>query len=401
MTPKKHPTSPLRRLIRALLLCLNAAASVLTFGAAYGGMVNPAATVIPALLTLTLPVWLAAIPLLLAIDLLTPWKRLAAIPAFTMLMCAGPAWDYCPLRRSTAAAGAETMEANPDRAFTVLSYNTFALTDYRMRNTPDTLTAKQKQAALSANLLSCPTLSYILDFRPTVGLLQENPQRGINILPHVNVNQAQLDSLNTLYPFYMNHQGESIMSTLPLRRVSLRQPQDPGAWFAAAEITVHGTDILFVSVHLQSIGLTDTDKQLYRNIAHVNSERELSAVRHQLLGKLAEAFRKRARQADLLCQQLDSIDHPNVIIGGDFNDVAGCYAIRQLEKLGFRTVFSSCGSGPTPTYHANRFIFQIDHILYRGSMTPAGYRRGNARLSDHYPVLATFLLPPPETAAEK
>lgn len=383
----------LKQTLKISLLLLNAIVALLTLGAAYGGIISPTVTVIPALLTLTLPFWLLVTPVMLVSDLLTPWRRIAVIPAVTMLVCAGPAWDYSPLRRSTAAIGAETAASNPGQTFRVLTYNTFSLSNYLLRNEPEPYTVDQKRELVKNNEVRCATLSYILNFNPTVGLLQETPTRGVNWSRHVYVNQSQTDSLNLLYPYYMHYRGESIISEYPLRRVTLKQPEEEGAWFAAAEITIHDVDILFVSLHLQSIGLTDKDKVLYRNIAHVNTEKELSAVRHQLVGKLAEAFRKRARQADLLCQQLDSLNHPNVVIGGDFNDVSNCYAIRQLEKRGYRTVFSSCGSGPTPTYHGSRFYFHIDHILYRGQMTPVGYERGNEKYSDHYPVLATFILP--------
>ena len=382
----------MRHILRILLIIANIAVCGLTCLSSFGGLVNPQVSVIPALLTLTLPVWLIAVPMLLAVDLLCV-RKLALIPALTMVICCGEAWEYCPLRLSTADRRAEVEADSTARAFTVLSYNTWGLADYRRRHERDTLTHRQKKPLLESGQLSCHPLSYIFGFHPEVALLQETPVRSINY--GCNLNRQQLDSLDTLYPYHLRDFGESIMSELPMRQVMLREPAENGAWFTAAEINIHGTDILFVSLHLQSIGLNDEDKRLYRNLMHVNSEKEISAVRHQLVHKLANAFRLRARQADLLCEQLDSLDHPNVIIGGDFNDVSDCYAIRQLKKRGFRTVFSSCGSGPAPTYHANRFLFHIDHILYRGDMTPVAYRRGNAKLSDHYPILATFTLPEP------
>lgn len=381
----------LKKTLKISLVCLNAAICLLTFGAAYGGMVNPDVTSVPAMLTLTLPLWLILTPLLLLLDVFTPWKKMTAIPAITMLLCAAPAWDYSPLRLSTASKGAEAVAQEPNRTFTVLTYNTLGFRYYKLSAEADSLTPQERYRQLTENRFSSRTLSYMLDFRPDVALLQEVPPRGIQV--GANINQQQTDSLNMLYPDYVYSESECVISSIPIKPVILRQPEETGANFAAAEIDIHGTKTLFISVHLQSFQLSEDDKRLYNNLTHVNTKKEISAVRHQLLSKLADAFRARGRQAKLLCSQIDSLGYANVIVGGDFNDVSDCYAIRQLEKMGFRTVFSSCGSGPSPTYHSNRFYFHIDHILYRGEMSPVGYQRGNAKLSDHYPVLATFTFP--------
>ena len=383
----------LKKTLEISLVCLNAAICLLTLGAAYGGMVNPEVTSLPAMLTLTLPLWLISTPLLLLLDVFTPWKKLAAIPAVTMFLCAGPAWDYCPLRLSAPSKGTDSVSAEPQRTFTVLTYNTLGFRYYKPSAEPDSLTPQERYRQLAENRFSSRTLSYMLDYRPDVALLQEAPPRGIQV--GANINQQQTDSLNMLYPNYTYSESECVISSLPMKPVTLRQPEETGANFAAAEIDVHGTKTLFISVHLQSFQLSEDDKRLYNNLTHVNTKKEISAVRHQLLSKLADAFRARGRQARLLCNQIDSLGYTNVIVGGDFNDVSDCYTIRQLEKLGFRTVFSSFGSGPSPTYHGNRFYFHIDHILYRGEMSATGYKRGNVKLSDHYPVLATFTLPNP------
>lgn len=79
-----------------------------------------------------------------------------------------------------------------------------------------------------------------------------------------------------------------------------------------------------------------------------------------------------------------------MIVAGDFNDIPGCYALRELCRDDFRNAFTEAGCGPIVTYHANRFYFHIDHIVYRGNMEAVAYRRGDCEASDHYPVIATF-----------
>lgn len=145
-------------------------------------------------------------------------------------------------------------------------------------------------------------------------------------------------------------------------------------------------------MHLQSIGLNDDDKELFRDLTEgeVEGRRKMSRVKHQLLGKLSHAFKERAKQARLLRSQIDSIGIENVIVAGDFNDIPGCFALRELCRDDFRNAFTDAGCGPTITYHANRFYFHIDHVVYRGNMKAIGYRRGNCPNSDHYPVTVTF-----------
>ena len=47
------------------------------------------------------------------------------------------------------------------------------------------------------------------------------------------------------------------------------------------------------------------------------------------------------------------------------------------------------------TYHANRFWFRIDHILYKGNMEARWLERLHNKSSDHYPLLVRFAWEPP------
>ena len=77
---------------------------------------------------------------------------------------------------------------------------------------------------------------------------------------------------------------------------------------------------------------------------------------------------------------------PDVIICGDFNDVPGCHAIRTFADAGFHSVYPSIGFGPMITYNARHLYFCIDHVLYRGALTPLYISKGTLKTSDHYPL---------------
>ena len=55
-------------------------------------------------------------------------------------------------------------------------------------------------------------------------------------------------------------------------------------------------------------------------------------------------------------------------------------------------VFTRCipGFGPMITYNARHLYFCIDHVLYRGALTPLYISKGTIKTSDHYPLTVDF-----------
>lgn len=113
-------------------------------------------------------------------------------------------------------------------------------------------------------------------------------------------------------------------------------------------------------------------------------------MKNSAIHKLNEAYRTRAIQVNQLREAADSIGG-NIIIAGDFNDVPLSYAIHCLKEAGFKEAYPSLAMGPGFTYHADRLYFRIDHILYRGTLKPVSLDIPKVNLSDHYPMIMTFL----------
>ncbi len=172
------------------------------------------------------------------------------------------------------------------------------------------------------------------------------------------------------------------------------QPDWGSGSFCAYDVEVEGHEVTVVNCHLQSIGLTDDDKELYRELTDKElrnpSRSELSKVKNGIVTKLLAAFRIRAQQARYIKEFL-ATRKGNVILVGDFNDVPGSYAYRTIKSDGLKDAYSECAFGPTVTYNDNRFYFRIDQMLYRGDLEAVRIKRGDLRSSDHYPLLATFL----------
>jgi endonuclease/exonuclease/phosphatase (EEP) superfamily protein YafD len=55
-----------------------------------------------------------------------------------------------------------------------------------------------------------------------------------------------------------------------------------------------------------------------------------------------------------------------------------------------KDAYEECALGPTITFHASRFYFRIDHVLYKGNFEAIDIERGDQKSSDHYPLLTTF-----------
>lgn len=364
----------------------NGLLALITLLSGYGGAVNPETSTIPAILAMTFPLWLALTIIILIINLFVS-RRMAIIQGVTVLLCIGPILNFCPLNISSSKMTPEEQE----RSFTFMSYNVYGLLDYKNPSSPKDSTKLRKEVGEDR---SNPTMSYILKQNLDIICLQEFY---MDISPKSQLfSRALYDSICDRYPYKVRGAANAIFSKYPIYSVPVKQPDDPTAFYLAAVVEIQGHKTLVVSAHLQSIGLDANDKALYQELTQGEGSRQaIAGVKRQLYSKLSKAFRNRSEQARLIRQQIDSIGIENVIIAGDFNDIQGCYAMRELARDDFKSAFTMAAFGPVITYHANRFYFHIDHILYRGDMEAVKFHTDNKfGRSDHYPVDATFVWGP-------
>ena len=149
------------------------------------------------------------------------------------------------------------------------------------------------------------------------------------------------------------------------------------------------------AVHLESIGLNDNDKKLYRELTDDDKIDDVSyhRVRTQLINKLYYAFRKRAHQAKMLRNYIEQLGG-DIVVCGDFNDVPGCRTIKILEDAGMRDAYFETANGACRTFNAPQFPFRIDHVMWSGDFEARKIERGDVASSDHYPMLTTFVWNP-------
>ena len=359
---------------RSFLWVANVTVGLMLIFSAYGGIIDPRTWVGGALVAMTFPLWLAITPALAVVNLMI-YRRALIVNAVSLLLCAGPLFTYCPINISSAP---DAGSSGTDSVFTLLTYNVF---DFMYHD-----------RAYHGDVPNV-TISYIIKADADIVCLQEAAH--MNPLEQWHFDRSQVDSVKRLYPYTLINDkiGLAVLSKVPVDSVSLPKgcfDFNRTSDFQAYTLNMKGRQLTIFNVHFQSIGLTPEDRDLYRRITGASlHRRELDNVGSIFISKLARAYCLRADQAEYLSQMLRATSG-NVIVAGDFNDIPDCHAMRAIEDEGFTDVYSEVGFGPGVTYHANRFYFRIDNILYRGDMRAVGVERATLKSSDHYPLLATF-----------
>lgn len=357
----------MKRTLRIIFLVLLVLECLVTLLAAYGGMFSPFQfRALPAMMSMTFPIWVILTPVA-AVAAFFVSRKMALVPVATMVLCIGPFLDFCPINFSHRATEGASR-------FTLLSYNTYYWGDYLDREYSE----------------PSPTVAAILQADADIVCLQESnvpkyyKSRGIS--------DAQLDSLQTRYPYQNFETGSlGVLSKYPIDNVSV--PELPGATadLMVISINVNNNPVQIFNIHLQSIGLTREDKDLYLELTRGKADNHLRRAKTDLLSKLHIAFKNRALQASRLKELIWASGAKNIIVCGDFNDIPGCYAMRTLESVGLKNAYTTAGFGPSCTYRANRFYFHIDQVLYNKNLKPTDIQvLSHTGFSDHLPVLTSF-----------
>lgn len=367
--------SRLPRVIFLSLVAFNVLAVIVTCASAYAGYLDPAEAAWSAIAAMCFPAIAVGLIVLGVINLLID-RRLALIDLAGLILCIGPVLDNFPLNPCGLY---ERLAPQGKKTFTLLTFNSLNLTPIDGIYPDD-----------GTN----PVINYIMEQDADIVCLQE-----VKLLKEskkYHITRRQLDQVKIRYPYQVlpteKNEYLAILSKYPMKLVTSSFLAPFPTTIQSAAVNIEGTDISLVSVHLASFGLTPNDKSLYREITSSRPNRkELHEVKSQLLSKIVAATRRHSLEVNAIKQYLDSVSG-DAIVCGDFNDVPGSHALRSLTRYGLRAVYPEVGFGPAITYNINRFYFRIDHILYRGNLTPLWIKVGDERLSDHYSLMTRFVI---------
>lgn len=110
-----------------------------------------------------------------------------------------------------------------------------------------------------------------------------------------------------------------------------------------------------------------------------------------IFSRLIPTFRAHEDQIKKIRKAVDGSPYP-VILAGDFNSVPNSYEYYNLGK-NLEDAFVKAGNGISTSFHEYSFPLRIDYIFTSSSIIPVSYKVDHSvKLSDHYPVIAEFLL---------
>ena len=338
------------------------------------GCVNPEHIGWAGLLAMALPVTLGLLVVTMIVDAIF-FRWLAVPTGIVLALCMPSMAEIFPLNFSGPKYDSEN-------SWTLLTYNIHLWRDMSGKYEGDTN----------------PTAQYILSRDADVVCLQEAER--LDTISRRHLDREIIDEFAKKYPTIISSNHCVFMSKypavmLPLESISRGNGRGEVTGFRV-NIRGHAVDIF--SVHLRSHYLSPENKALYHDLTTLNTEsHSMDDVQEQLVNKLSDGNIVRADQARQLANFIVDNSQRDVVVCGDFNDVPTCYPLRTLQKIGLRQVWAARGLGYEWTFNRDRFLFRIDHVLWRGDFYPLEVSKGRVKSSDHYPLEVTFTMPRQDT----
>ncbi|MPS63743.1 MAG: metal-dependent hydrolase [Chryseobacterium sp.] len=150
-----------------------------------------------------------------------------------------------------------------------------------------------------------------------------------------------------------------------------------------ADVDINGKIIRVVNVYLEPFRL---NKGMF-NFADFGKENKI----HTLLSHMIPTFQAHENQIKKIRKVVDLSPYP-VILAGDFNSVPNSYEYYNLGK-DLQDAYLTAGNGISTSFHDYKVPLRLDYIFSSKSIIPLSYKVDHSvKLSDHYPVIAEFLL---------
>jgi len=148
-----------------------------------------------------------------------------------------------------------------------------------------------------------------------------------------------------------------------------------------SDLITFGDTIRIYNNHLQSIRIRQKELDLFNNNDEQKNNKERISNIFNILKKIKNANKQRARQAEIIKKHISECKYA-VVVCGDFNDTPYSYTYKTVKgKLD--DAFNKSGIGFGTTYRNNLFSFRIDYILHQNSFNSNYFRTNKTRLSDH------------------
>ena len=356
------------KLIRNFILWIgiggNGLFILLLIAAAYSPYIDPTVHPIRSCLGLAFPVFLLTNIGFLLFWLLIRQYKVALLPLAGLLLCYGQIRTYFPINFHTNHL--------PEESLKILSYNVMHFNSGKKENGENAI------------------LTYLQNSGADILCIQEFTAHSS---PHLT--QKEIDRALHDYPYHhIDRLGSSDISAnniacyskypiLSAQRLNYVSDCNGSMIY---ELKVGKDTLMLINNHLESNKLTRSDKAVYENMLTSPEKETVKSGLRLLIRKLAKASALRAPQADSIAHAVAGSRYRYIVVCGDFNDTAISYAHRVIAGQ-LDDAFSESGFGLGISYHQNRFLFRIDHILTSKSLQPYNCTVDRSvQASDHYPI---------------
>lgn len=363
--------SLLRLLFNIPFVAANGVTAALWIASAYSDHISPDTSILFSYLGLAFPlITLLNLCFILYWIFLTEWRYLL-LNLLVVALCWGPIKHYYPFHLDKEIPQENTLK--------VLTYNVmgFAYLDHTKEH-PN------------------PILTYIANSDADIVCLQEYiaPKTGKQLT------ERKILSALKMYPYHaiirlgsakQPSHGIAVFSKYPIVKSRRIDYESNANGSAIHQIKINGKKLTLINNHLESFKLTSEDRSRYSAFIKNLSPEGFDDLKGAFKQKLGPAFQIRAKQAELIAQQIKETSSDYLLVCGDFNDTPISYAHRTIQG-DLSDAFSEAGKGMGITYNQNFFWFKIDHILHSQNMQALLCQVDKIDYSDHYPIWCIFHL---------
>lgn len=328
------------------------------FLAGYCGMLDPSKMPLLSVCGLAFPVFaVITVAFLLFWAFLRPSYMIISI--IGLLLSIDLMMDYIPVN---------TPKEHPEGALKVLSYNILGTNPTEVPEGEDN-----------------EILDYIISSGADIVCLQEYTTSEWMF-------QKQWDQLHEKYPYIdtLIQNGKNSIAVLcryPLKDKQRIEFESAGNLAGAFHTTINGKDVTIINCHLETVGLTNDEKDNFHKIVKGNSDRnEMKAESKLLAHKIAESMVKRAPQARAVAEYIHEHKDENIILCGDFNDHPLSYTHRKIASE-LTDCYRKSGYLPGYSFSYASMYVRIDNIMCSDAFEPYECKVDKSvTLSDHYPI---------------
>jgi len=360
---------PIKAMVNSFFASLTCFFALFLILSAYSDYVSPNKNILFAYTGLIFPLLLIVNGLFLVYWLIARKWRWVVMLAVTCAICWKPITHFCPLHFKTKELPQEGM-------IKMLSFNvmSFAYKDHTQKD-PNKII--QYIAESGADLVCLQ--EYMVSARSNL-MSSKDLKEALPEYPYIaEIFFTSLKNANYKY-------GLAVLSKFPI--VSSRQIHFPSIYNGASihEINVRGRKITLINAHLESFKLTAEDRSKYSDMITNVSLETFDEFRDVLQQKLGQAFRTRAKQVEVIANEIRKTNNQDIIVCGDFNDTPISYSHRVMQGS-LLDAYAETGLGMGISYNQNYFYFRIDHIFHSSTMKAYNCRVDTRiNLSDHYPI---------------